>query len=85
MFHKTLQYSTYDYTSLHDKPLFEHESVTVQRTRNPTLIKAAVLQDTKVPVAETQSQARVNKAFICFCAKAITLQDLYLHIRMHII
>lgn len=69
MFHKTLQYSTYDYTSLHDKPLFEHESVTVQRTRNPALIKAAVLQDTKVSVAETQSQARVNKLSYAFVAK----------------
>lgn len=56
MFHKALQNSTYDYTSLHDKPPFEHESLTVQRIYNPTLIKAAVLQDTKVPVAETQSR-----------------------------
>jgi len=32
MFHKAHQNSIYDYSSLHDKPPFEHESVTVQRT-----------------------------------------------------
>ncbi len=63
MFHKTLQDSTYDYTSLHDKPPFEHESVTVQRTYNPTLIKAAVLQDTKVSGAEmSRSSTHTERA-----------------------